>query len=420
MNASIITIGDEILIGQIVDTNAAWMAQELNLLGISVTKIITCSDGKADILTALEEASSVSEIVLITGGLGPTKDDITKQALAHYFNIGMEFSQDTYDHIQFLIEKYHFSMTDGLQQQCYMPKGAKLLMNKVGTAPGMWFDFNNKVYVSMPGVPYEMEYLMNNEVLPLLADTFTLPAIYHKTILTSGLGESSLAENIKDIEAALPSNVKLAYLPGIAQVRLRLSGFGEDASNIKQLVETAANKITERLGHKIVYGYGNSSLPKALLTALDKHQLKLATAESCTGGLIGHQITSIPGASSSYLGGIIAYSNEIKEQKLGVQAKTLAQHGAVSEETVIEMAKGVIQQFQSDIGISISGIAGPGGGTPDKPVGTIWICIASKEQHYTKLLTLEGNRTKNIQYSANVALRAARQFILKNNDKINL
>ncbi len=413
MNVAIITIGDEILIGQIVDTNSAWMAQELNLLGISITKIITCADGERDILSALEEASKMADIILITGGLGPTKDDITKQALSRFFNVEMEFSQIAFDHIQQMIQKYNLRMTDSLREQAYMPKNAALLTNKVGSAPGMWFDFNNKIYISMPGVPYEMKYLMKQEVLPRIQSEFSLPAIYHQTILTSGLGESSLADEIKDIEEKLPANIKLAYLPGVAQVKLRLSGFGKEINEIKQLVGNASLQIVNRLGSKIVYGFNSDSLPQALLSILNKHRLKLATAESCTGGLIGHQITSIPGASANYLGGIIAYSNEIKEQKLGVQSSTLINFGAVSEETVVEMAKGVIREFKSDIAISISGIAGPGGGTPSKPVGTIWICVANKNNHYTQLLNVDAGRLKNIQYSANVALRAARHFILK-------
>lgn len=413
MEASIITIGDEILIGQIIDTNSAWMAQELNLLGIPVKKIITCPDDKTGILSALKEASLVADLIFITGGLGPTKDDITKLALADFFGVKMVFSDDTFQHINFLIKKYQLKMTDGLKEQSYMPENAQLLTNKMGSAPGMWFDFNDKVFVSMPGVPYEMKYLMEQEVLPKLKASFSLPAIYHKTILTSGLGESSLADKIKDIEAVLPTNIKLAYLPGIAQVRLRLSGIGKNAKENQQQVEDAALTITQRLGAEIVYGTGNSSLPEALLSILGRHHLKLATAESCTGGLIGHQITAIPGASNQYIGGVIAYSNKIKEQKLGVKSTTLENHGAVSKATVIEMAQGIIQTYQSDIGISISGIAGPGGGSPEKPVGTIWICIADKNRHYTQLLTLETGRIKNIQYSANVAIRAARQFILK-------
>ncbi len=413
MNASIITIGDEILIGQIIDTNSAWMAQQLNLLGIPVRKIITCSDGETDILSALSEASSISELILITGGLGPTKDDITKQALATYFGVDLEFSEETYQQIKFLINKYNLKMTTGLREQSYMPNNAQLLVNKMGSAPGMWFDFNDKVFVSMPGVPYEMKYLMKAEVLPRLKVQFDLPAIYHKTILTSGMGESGIADKLENIEASLPPNIKLAYLPGVAQVRLRLTGRGNDEIKLRESVESIAQEIIAKLGVEIVYGHGEGSLSEALLTLLNEKKIKLATAESCTGGLVGHLLTSIPGASNSYVGGIIAYSNRIKERRLGVRPETLKSHGAVSKETVFEMAKGVIKHFEANVGIAISGIAGPGGGTPDKPVGTTWIAVANETHYYTQKLTLEGNRILNIKYSANAALRAARQFILK-------
>lgn len=413
MNTSIITIGDEILIGQIVDTNSAWMAQSLNAVGAHVVKIITSSDGHEDIIKSIKEAIEISDVVLITGGLGPTKDDITKKAIADYLNVEMVFSDSTYDWIKKLTKRWGILITENLKEQCYMPADAQLLHNAMGSAPGMWFEVEGKIIVSMPGVPYEMKYLMKEEVLPALVKEFSMTPIVHSTILTAGIGESQLAEKVKHIEENLPSSIKLAYLPGLAQVRLRLSGTGADENKLKTLINQKKEELV-KLIPEYVFGYGKQTLPEVVLQLCKEKGLTLSTAESCTGGYLAHLLTAIPGASASFEGSIISYSNAIKMKQLKVKPETLEKYGAVSEACVLEMAKGACTALNTDISISISGIAGPDGGTAEKPVGTVWICISNGEENFTKKLELTKDRLKNIQYSAYIALTAVRRFVLKN------
>ena len=412
MKVSIVTIGDEILIGQIVDTNSAWMAQQLNLAGAKVVKIITTSDGHDEIIQGIQQAQEVADVVLITGGLGPTKDDITKKAIADLLGNEMVFSQITYDRISGLLKKWGIQQTEGHKAQCFMPSSALLLENKMGTAPGMWFDLPEQVIVSMPGVPYEMKYLMEHEVIPRLVKRFNVYPIIHRTILTSGIGESVLADKISSIEDALPGFIKLAYLPGLAQVRLRLSARAENGEDVQKAIDEEAAKIVEMLS-EFVYGYENQTLQEVVLECCRAKGLKLSTAESCTGGYVSHLLTTIPGSSDAFEGGVVSYSNALKMNLLNVKPETLEQHGAVSEETVIEMAKGARESLGTDIAVSISGIAGPGGGTPEKPVGTVWICVSNENHIFTRKLELTKDRVKNIQYSANIALTAIWRFILK-------
>ncbi|MCB0650661.1 MAG: competence/damage-inducible protein A [Saprospiraceae bacterium] len=412
MKVSIVTIGDEILIGQIVDTNSAWMAQQLNLAGAKVVKIITTSDGHDEIIQGIQQAQEVADVVLITGGLGPTKDDITKKAIADLLGNEMVFSQITYDRISGLLKKWGIQQTEGHKAQCFMPSSALLLENKMGTAPGMWFDLPEQVIVSMPGVPYEMKYLMEHEVIPRLVKRFNVYPIIHRTILTSGIGESVLADKISSIEDALPGFIKLAYLPGLAQVRLRLSARAENGEDVQKAIDEEAAKIVEMLS-EFVYGYENQTLQEVVLECCRAKGLKLSTAESCTGGYVSHLLTTIPGSSDAFEGGVVSYSNALKMNLLNVNPETLEQHGAVSEETVIEMAKGARESLGTDIAVSISGIAGPGGGTPEKPVGTVWICVSNENHIFTRKLELTKDRVKNIQYSANIALTAIWRFILK-------
>lgn len=412
MNVSIVTIGDEILIGQIVDTNSAWMAQQLNKAGAKVVKIITTSDGHSDIIEAIQQAQDVADVVLITGGLGPTKDDITKKAIADHLGVGMEFSQTTFDHISGLLTKWGIKITEGHKTQSMMPANAVLLANKMGTAPGMWFDLPDKVIVSMPGVPYEMQYLMENEVIPKLVKRFQVFPIIHRTILTAGIGESVLADKISHIEEQLPEYVKLAFLPGKAMVRVRLSARAENGEDVEKVVKEEAQKITDELSG-FVYGFEKESLPEVVLRRCEERSLTLSTAESCTGGFVSHLITTIPGSSTVFKGGVVAYSNELKMNLLGVPESTLEQDGAVSEETVIAMAKGALKTMNTDIAVSISGIAGPGGGTPEKPVGTVWICVSNEKETFTRKLALSKDRVKNIEYSANIALTALWRFVMK-------
>ncbi|MEM6967116.1 MAG: competence/damage-inducible protein A [Bacteroidota bacterium] len=411
MKAHIITIGDEILIGQIVDTNSAWMGQQLNLQGIRIEKIISISDTHEAIHAAVEDGFQNADVILMTGGLGPTKDDITKKALADYFGVEMYFSESTYNRIQRLFQKFKRSMTEAHKEQCYMPKNADLLMNKMGTAPGMWFEKNGKVLVSMPGIPYEMKYLMSEEVLPRLKRDFPSQPIAHRTILTVGEGESRIADRINGFVEALPKEVKMAYLPRLGQVRLRLTGTGDDEEKLHQVLDSKVNEIKDLLPD-LIFGYEKEQLEEVVGKILVAKGKTLSTAESCTGGFVAHKITSIPGSSQYFMGSVIAYDNAVKINQLNVSPSTLEKHGAVSEATVKEMVKGAIDLLKTDIAVATSGIAGPGGGTPEKPVGTVWIAVGDKDRIQTYQLNLWKDRIKNIEYSATVALNVIRKFLL--------
>jgi len=399
MLAEIITIGDEILIGQIVDTNSAWMAQQLNNAGIRVKQISSVSDDKQHILTALAEAAKRADIILITGGLGPTKDDITKLTLAEYFGVGMVENKEALDNVTRIFAKYNRPMLDINKLQAQVPENCEVILNKNGTAPGMWFNHEGKIYVSMPGVPFEMMYMVEDEVIPKLKSTLKLPVIFHKTILTAGEGESFLAKRIEDIEDSLPSHIKLAYLPKLGQVRLRLSAYGEDREVLKHEVEEFAQRIIERVGN-IVIAEEDIPIEKALLNFMTEKGLTLSVAESCTGGYISHLLTQHAGSSKVFFGGSVTYSNELKQSLLDVSAETIAKYGAVSEETVKEMVEGALRNFKSDYAIAVTGIAGPDGGTADKPVGTVYIAVASAKKTVVKKFTFGNKRIQNIERSA--------------------
>ena len=411
MRVNILSVGDELLIGQVINTNAAWMAQQLNLQGFQVGEVLTVEDQLLPIQSGVNRAFESADIVLMTGGLGPTKDDVTKKALADYYDVGFVFSQETFDRIVKMFERWGRSYTDAHRQQCLMPQNAQLLTNKMGTAPGMWFESAGKVLVSMPGVPYEMQYLMEYEVLPALKKTFPSQPIVHRTVLTVGEGESRLAERIKDIEEALPENISLSYLPNLGQVRLRLSGTGKDEAQLTKAVEAEVAKIESRVS-EFIFGYETETLEEKLGELLKARQWTLATAESCTGGYLAHRITSIAGSSAYFMGSVIAYSNAIKKQLLDVKEVTLENHGAVSEETVKEMVAGTLKYLGTDLAIAVSGIAGPGGGTPEKPVGTIWLAVGNKDRTVTKLLHAGKDRLKNIEYTAVHGMNLIRSFIL--------
>ena len=412
MKVQIITIGDEILIGQIIDTNSAWMAQQLNANGAQVVRIDSIGDEYDEIQQTLDQAITNADVVLITGGLGPTKDDITKKALADYFGAEMEFHQPSFDRIVKIFERWGRTTTEAHRLQCYMPNNAELLFNKMGSAPGMWFEHNNTVIVSMPGVPYEMKYIMEHGVIPKLKERFPMQPILHKTIRTVGEGESRIAARIEDIESSLPKHIKLAFLPSLGTVRLRLTAKGKTEEELAKEIQHYSQQIEERIP-ELIFGYGTQKLEEVVGYLLKERGLNLATAESCTGGHIGHKITSIPGSSAYYLGGFVAYSNAIKMQQLGVQESTLEQFGAVSEQTVIEMVKGTNQVLGSDIAVAISGIAGPGGGTEEKPVGTVWIAVGNQEKTVTRKLSIGKDRIKNIEYSTVQALNMIRQFAVE-------
>ncbi|QXU43758.1 competence/damage-inducible protein A [Pedobacter sp. D749] len=403
MLAEIITIGDEILIGQIVDTNSAWMAKQLNLIGVSVKQITSVSDDEQHILEALELAEKRADLILITGGLGPTKDDITKKTLARYFNMGFRNDPGALEMVRQIFEKYKRPLLDINIQQANVPDGCEVIVNKNGTAPCMWFEQNNTIFVSMPGVPYEMMYLMDDEILPRITSRFKLPFIVHKTILTANIGESFLAKEIEEIEDSLPAHIKLAYLPKLGQVRLRLSAKGDNEAELNKEVEVYAKQIISKV-NKFVVTDEDIPLEKAILNLMKSKGLTLSTAESCTGGYIAHLITQHAGSSSVYWGGAVAYAYELKESILGVKESTLNSFGAVSEQTVTEMAEGAIKHFKTDYAIAVSGIAGPGGGTEDKPVGTVWIAISSKNKTVAKVFNFSNKRIQNIERSAASAL----------------
>lgn len=412
MNAQIITIGDEILIGQVIDTNSAWMGQQLNMQGIRIEKIVSISDTHEAITTAVDRAFAEADVILITGGLGPTKDDITKKALADYFGVDMYFSESTFNRIQRLFQKFNRSMTEAHKEQCYMPKNADLMMNKMGTAPGMWFEKDGKILVSMPGVPYEMKYLMEFEVLPRLKKEFPSKPIAHRTILTVGEGESRIADQIHDFVEALPENIKIAYLPGLGQVRLRLTGTGDDEDVLNDLLDEQV-EVLKKIIPQFIFGYEKEKLEEVVGRILKEKKKTICTAESCTGGFLAHKITSISGSSAYFMGSVIAYDNAVKMNQLQVNPTTLETHGAVSEATVKEMVTGALDLLKTDIAISISGIAGPGGGTPEKPVGTVWIAIGDKNKTQTYQLNLWKDRMKNIEYASVVALNVIRKFLLE-------
>ncbi|WP_304068685.1 competence/damage-inducible protein A [Pedobacter glucosidilyticus] len=404
MLAEIITIGDEILIGQIIDSNSAWMAVELNKIGVKVKQITSVSDDAEHIKEALREAEKRANIILITGGLGPTKDDITKKTLAEFYKSGgMVLHQPTLDKVAAIFAKYNAPLTELNKQQAMVPDNCEVILNENGTAPCMLFRNKDRMIVSMPGVPFEMMALMQDKILPLIKATYNLPSIFHKTILTAGIGESFLAEKIAHIEDSLPAYIKLAYLPKLGIVRLRLSTVTGITPETQQEVEHFAALIKNEIED---FWVADEDIPleKAILNLMDIQKLTLSVAESCTGGYLSHLLTQHPGSSSVFLGGGIVYSNALKMKQLGVNGQTLDTYGAVSEETVTEMANGAIKNFNSDYAIAISGVAGPDGGTLEKPVGTVWIAVAHKNQTIAKKFTFSNKRLQNIERAAIAAL----------------
>ena len=412
MNAEIINIGDELLIGQVVNTNASWMASELNKAGISVVQITTIADDDLAIKTALDNAAERAQIVIISGGLGPTKDDITKKSMAEYFNSEMVFDEGTFENVKKIFAARHYQVTEVNKMQALIPEKCIPLQNNNGTAPGMWFEKDDKVFVSLPGVPYEMKALLTDEVLVRLAKRFQMRAIVHKTIMTTGVGESFLAAKIKDWEDNLPSHIKLAYLPQPGIVRLRLSAKGAN----KQALEEELQYLTDDLKQyvpDVIFGYDDILLEEAVGNLLKEKGKTVATAESCTGGYLAHLITSIPGSSEYFSGSIISYSNKVKMNQLGVSSDDLENHGAVSQEVIEQMAKGAREQLKTDYAMATSGIAGPDGGTEEKPVGTVWIALAGPNGVISKRYHFGEHRGRNIRRSALSALNMLRLELIK-------
>lgn len=410
IKAEVVTIGDEILYGQIVDTNTQWISSELDKIGVKTTRKISIGDDEQEILNMLQESLSRVQIVLITGGLGPTKDDITKKTIAAYFKDHLEINPHAEAFVKDFFEKRDREFTEINRQQAALPSKCTYLPNITGTAPGMWFEENGKILVSMPGVPHEMKYLMQAEVMPRLKKYFKTPIIVHKVIRTIGIGESFLAEKISDWEDALPKHLKLAYLPNFGQVRLRLTGIGEDEKSLKAEIESEIKKLKPIID-EYIFSYENEELQEAIGKLLKEKQQTVSVAESCTGGFIQHLLTSIPGSSAYFKGGVVSYANEIKENVLSVKIETLENFGAVSEETVIQMANGVRKLMNTDYGIATSGVAGPDGGTEEKPVGTIWIAISSDDKTIAKKILMTKQRDSNIQYGSIAALNLLRKMI---------
>jgi nicotinamide-nucleotide amidase len=412
MKAEIITIGDEILIGQIVDTNSAWIAEQFNLNGIEIYQITSVHDEHDHIMEALKIAEEKVDLVILTGGLGPTKDDITKNTLCEYFNTKLVFHEPTFEHIKYRFANRNIDLNKLNRDQALVPENCTILFNSSGTAPGMWFEKNETIFVSVPGVPFEMKYLVENEILPRLRKSGKTKAIYHKTVLTQGLPESMLAEKIEIWEDQLPENIKLAYLPNPMSVRLRLSAMGKNEAILKETVEKEIEKLRMIIPEHI-FGFDNETLAGAIGELLKAMHKKLAVAESCTGGYISHLITSVAGSSAYYNGSVTSYSNQVKESVLGVDPKTLKEFGAVSEQVAREMAAGVKRILKSDYAVATTGIAGPTGGTPDKPVGTVWIAVAGKKKTFTRKFVFGNNRERNIIRSSQTALQILRRVILK-------
>ncbi len=402
MQAEIITIGDELLIGQVIDTNSAWMGQQLNEIGIKVKQISSVSDDRQHILAAIKEAEMRADVVLLTGGLGPTKDDVTKLTLVEYFDTELVMNELALENVKQIFKKFNRPVLDVNIQQAMVPKNCEVLLNKQGTAPAMYFNVRNKHIFSMPGVPFEMKYIMQEYVLPKLKALNTTDKIIHENIITAGIGESFLASEIEEIENALPSYIKLAYLPKLGTVRLRLTASLKSEEQIQEL-KSIKQSIIEKVKEYVV-AEEDISLEEAVLKKLKKHSKTLSTAESCTGGYIGHLLTSIAGSSEAYEGGAISYSYDLKKICLGVQQSTLDTFGAVSKETVEEMVLGSLKNYHTDYAMACSGIAGPGGGTEDKPVGTVWIAVASKNKVYSKKFQFGNQRLQNIERTAIQAL----------------
>ncbi len=416
--ASIITIGDELLIGQTIDTNSAWMAEELNKIGVWVKRRVAVGDVWDDIWNALDEESKRSDIILITGGLGPTADDITKPLLCKYFGGKLVVNEQVLTHIKHLFEKIFRRpgpMLERNLKQAEVPDVCTVLMNDRGTAPGMLFERENKIFISLPGVPHEMKGLMKKEVLPRLPRHFKMPFIIHQTFLTYGIGESFLAEKIKDWEEKLPSHLRLAYLPHYGNVRLRLTGMGDDKTTLEKELEDQSTLLRPLINEWFVID-DDMTIQQVVAKLLKERKQTVGTAESCTGGYIAHLLTMNPGASSNFKGTIVAYDNKVKEDILEVSPGTIESVGAVSEEVVRQMVKGVLKKLKTDFGLATSGIMGPDGGSEEKPVGTVWIAAGNSEKTEAKIFHFRFDRLRNIEQTAHTALNMLRKFMLDSRD----
>ena len=412
MKAQIITIGDEILIGQIVDTNAAYISRALNSVGVVVTERLSIGDDRDRIIEALDTSLSQCDMVITTGGLGPTKDDITKKTLAEYFHSELVCDKEVYAHVKKMLEERGIEFNELNQGQALVPACCTVLPNMKGTAPGMWFERDGKVVVSLPGVPFEMEALMQEEVLPRLAEHFSVKQIVHRTMITTGLAESMLAKRIEAWENALPPYIKLAYLPSPSQVRLRLSAYEVDGRKVGEEIDRLFSQL-EKIIPQYVVGYQNESIYTSVHKMLLRKGLTLATAESCTGGAIAAHFTSQAGASGYFLCGVVSYSNEAKHNVLGVDMSDIERYGAVSRPVVEQMAEGARRISGADYAVATSGIAGPTGGTPDKPVGTVWMAVATPSGVRSQVKILGSAREQVIERATSTVVAMLRDAIIE-------
>ena len=412
MQVDIITIGDELLIGQVVDTNSAWMGRELNKIGLSVHRITSISDKEDEILSALTEAINRSPVVLITGGLGPTRDDITKAALCHFFDTKLVFSAAVYADVESMLKGRVKSINQLNRDQALVPEKCTVIRNPVGTAPIMWFQHDKGIVVSMPGVPIEMKQAMTHEIMPRLLEIYKSGIVRHKTLHVFNIPEAVLAEMLSDWEDAVPDYIKVAYLPAPGKLRLRLSGRGENAEQIEAAIEKAAQALYPIIGDHI-FGLDEQTPQEELLRLLTKKKQTLAFAESCSGGYMAHLITAIPGASAVFKGSIVAYANEIKTEQLGVDQETIEKYGAVSQQVVEQMALGACQALNASYAIASSGIAGPAGGSEDKPVGTVWLAWAGNGKVVSRQFNFGQNRDRTIIRTAEAGIIVLKQLIEK-------
>ena len=410
--ASIITIGDELLIGQTIDTNSAYMAQELNKIGIWVHRRVAVGDVWEDIWKSLEGEGRVSQVVLITGGLGPTADDITKPLLCQYFEGKLMINEEALFNVKNIFQNIlKRPLLERNLKQAEVPDVCTVIQNKRGTAPGMWFEKNERIFISMPGVPHEMKGMMIQTVLPELKDRFALPPIIHRTLLTAGIGESFLAERINDFETTLPSNIKLAYLPNYGMVKLRLTARGRSEKLMAEL-ESEFDMLKEKVQDVMVVDE-DLTMQQVVGRILASRHKTMGTAESCTGGYVAHLVTSVPGSSVYYKGSVISYANELKHEILGVDSKIIDQYGAVSKETASQMVKGALRVLKTDYALVTTGIMGPDGGTAEKPVGTVWIGVGNAGKTETHHFHFRFDRQRNTELTATNALNILRKFVLQ-------
>ena len=409
-SAIIVSIGDELLIGQTINTNAGWMGEHLNAAGIAIHQVITIADEERDILDAIDDALSRCDVVLMTGGLGPTKDDITKNTLCKYFDTKLVMDERTLQRIEGFAERRGMTLLEVHRMQAMVPEVCTVLPNLKGTACGMWFEKKGKVLVSMPGVPYEMKGIMTEQVIPKIAETFPTQRIVHRTLLTIGRGESRIAAQMEHLDEEMSlKGIKVAFLPSSGMVKIRLTAVGENA---KALVDHYFIQIKNILTD-IAYGEGDETLEKVVGQILLSRKAMLATAESCTGGFISQLMTKHSGSSQFFSGGIVAYANDVKIGNLGVSKQNIIDHGAASEAVVIEMAKGALNALHADFAVSTSGVAGPTGGSEFKPVGTVWIAVASNKGAVAQQFKFGNSRERNIHLTAYSALNFLRESILQ-------